>query len=50
MPPAAVPPGMTVHGVRTLAEALSLVHAEAGARDAPGTMPGWPTAPAAASL
>jgi hypothetical protein len=48
--PAAAPPGLTVHGVRTLAEALSLVRSEAGGRGAPGTMPGWPTAPAAASL
>jgi DNA repair protein RadA/Sms len=47
---AAVPPGLRVHGVRTLAEALSLVHSEAGVQGAPGTMPGWPTAPAAASL
>src|SRR5271163_3278551 len=37
--PAAVPPGMSVHGVRTLAEALSLLKSEAGARGAPGTMP-----------
>jgi hypothetical protein len=41
---------LVVHGVRTLAEALSLVQSEAGARGAPGTMPVWPTAPAAASL
>jgi DNA repair protein RadA/Sms len=48
--PAAAPAGMRVHGVRTLAEALSLLQSEAGARGAPGTMPVWPTAPAAASL
>jgi DNA repair protein RadA/Sms len=48
--PVAAPPGLTVHGVRTLAEALSLVRSEADARGAPGTMPGWPTVPAAASL
>jgi DNA repair protein RadA/Sms len=48
--PAAAPPGLTVQGVRTLAEALSLLRSGAGARGAPGTMPGWPTAPAAASL
>ena len=48
--PTAVPAGLRVLGVRTLAEALSLVHSEAGAQGAPGTMPGWPTAPAAASL
>ena len=39
-----------VHGVRTLAEALSLVRSEAAVRGGPGTMPGWPTVPAAASL
>ena len=38
------------HGVRTLAEALGLARSEVGARDGPGTMPGWPTVPAAASL
>jgi len=48
--PAVAPAGLTVHGVRTLAEALSLLHSEAGARDAPGTMAVWPTVPAAASL
>ena len=48
--PVVAPPGLTVHGVRTLAEALSLVRSEADARVAPGTMPGWPTVPAAASL
>ena len=42
--------GLTVHGVRTLAEALGLVRAEVGPRGGPGTMPGWPTVPAAASL
>lgn len=44
-----VPPGMTVHGVRTLGEALDLVDPAAGVRNAPGTMPGWPTPAAAAS-
>jgi hypothetical protein len=39
-----------VQGVRTLAEALSLLRSEAGARGAPGTLPVWPTVPAAASL
>ena len=49
--PAAAPPGLTVHGVRTLAEALSLAPIRRPAtRGAPGTMPGWPTVPAAASL
>ena len=48
--PAAAPPGLRVHGVRTLAEALSLLQSAAGTRGAPGTMPGWPTVPAAASL
>ncbi len=48
--PAAVPDGMVVHGVRTLAEALAQVGSEAGAETPPGTMPGWPTVPAAASL
>ena len=47
---AAAPPGMVVHGVRTLAEALAVACAEAGTRAGPGTMPGWPTVPAAASL
>ena len=45
----AAPPGMEVHGVRTLAEALAVAGAEAGAETAPGTMPGWSTVPAAAS-
>jgi DNA repair protein RadA/Sms len=44
-----VPAGMAVHGVRTLAEALDLVDSAAGPRDAPGTMPGWPTPAAAAN-
>jgi len=48
--PAVAPPGLQVHGVRTLAEALSLVRSGAGAHAPPGTMPVWPTAPAAASL
>jgi DNA repair protein RadA/Sms len=48
--PAAAPPGLRVHGVRTLAEALSLLQSEAGTPGTPGTMPGWPTVPAAASL
>jgi DNA repair protein RadA/Sms len=37
------PPGMTVHGVRTLAEALTV------AATVPGTMPGWSTVTAPAS-
>jgi DNA repair protein RadA/Sms len=45
----AAPDGMTVHGVRTLAEALDVVGPAAGPRGGPGTMPEWPT-PAAASL
>src|SRR5580692_3527794 len=48
--PAAAPPGLTVQGVRTLAEALRLLRSGAGAHAPPGTMPEWPTAPAAASL
>jgi DNA repair protein RadA/Sms len=44
-----VPEGMTVHGVRTLAEALDLVDSAVGLQGAPGTMPGWPTPAAAAS-
>jgi DNA repair protein RadA/Sms len=48
--PLAPPPGLTVHGVRTLGEALSLAQSEAEGRGAPGTMPGWPTVRAAASL
>ena len=47
---AAAPPGMVVHGVRTLAEALAAASSEAGTQAGPGTMPGWPTVPAAASL
>ena len=43
------PPGMEVHGVRTLAEALALAGSEAVAQTGPGTMPGWSTVPAAAS-
>ncbi len=39
----------SVHGVRTLAEALARAGSEAGARNGPGTMPGWSTVPAAAS-
>jgi DNA repair protein RadA/Sms len=46
----APPPGMTLHGVRTLAEALTTARSEAGVRAGPGTMPGWPTVPAPASL
>ncbi len=46
---AVAPRGMTVHGVRTLAEALVTVSAPAGAPSGPGTMPGWSTVPAAAS-
>jgi DNA repair protein RadA/Sms len=45
----AAPIGLEVHGVRTLAEAVAHVHGRAGAADGPGTMPGWPTVPAAAS-
>ena len=37
------PPGMTVHGVRTLSEALTV------AATVPGTMPGWSTVTAPAS-
>lgn len=40
---------MAVHGVRTLAEALLVALGPAGTATAPGTMPGWSTAPAAAS-
>jgi DNA repair protein RadA/Sms len=48
---AAAPPGLTVHGVRTLAEALGLARSEAGRqREETGTMPVWPTVRAAASL
>ena len=47
---AAPPPGMTLHGVRTLAEALTTARSEAGVRVGTGTMPGWPTVPAPASL
>jgi DNA repair protein RadA/Sms len=45
----ATPPGLEVHGVRTLAEALAVVHGRADAPDRKGTMPRWPTVPAAAS-
>ncbi len=46
---AVAPPGLEVHGVRTLAEALAMAAAEAaGAETGPGTMPGWSTVPAAA--
>ena len=41
-------PGLEVHGVRTLAEALDVVHSRAEAPDGTGTMPRWPTVPAAA--
>ena len=34
--PAAAPPGLAVHGVRTLAEALGLARSEVGARDGRG--------------
>ena len=44
------PAGMVVHGVHTLAEALTLAASEVGAQTGPGTMRGWPTVPAAASL
>jgi len=47
---AAAPPGMVVHGVRTLAEGLAVACSEARTQAGPGTMPGWPTVPAAASL
>ena len=43
------PPGLEVHAVRTLAEALARVHGRADRTDATGTMPRWPTVPAAAS-
>ncbi|HEX3334180.1 MAG TPA: DNA repair protein RadA [Acidimicrobiales bacterium] len=43
------PPGMVVHGVRTLAEALVSVREGAEAPEARGTMPEWSTVPAAAS-
>ena len=46
----AAPAGLVVHGVRTLAEALAVACSEAGTEAGPGTMPGWPTVPAAASL
>jgi DNA repair protein RadA/Sms len=50
---AAPPAGLVVHGVRTLAEALAVAGSEAGTEAGteagPGTMPGWPTVPAAAS-
>jgi DNA repair protein RadA/Sms len=46
---AAAPAGLVVHGVRTLAEALELAGAEAGAQTGPGTMPGWSTVRAAAN-
>lgn len=46
---APTPAGMQVVGVRTLAEALARVAPEGGVRDAPDTMPRWPTQPAAAS-
>ena len=45
----ATPPGLEVHGVRTLAEALAVVFGRADALDGKGTMPEWPTVPAAAS-
>ena len=45
----ATPPGLEVHGVRTLAEALAVVHGPADAPDEKGKMPRWPTVPAAAS-
>ncbi len=43
------PPGLAVHGVRTLAEALVMVHDPARTQGEPGTMPKWSTVPAAAS-
>ena len=46
---AVTPPGMEVHGVRTLAEALALAGSEAGASTGPSTMPRWSTVPAAAN-
>jgi DNA repair protein RadA/Sms len=45
----AMPPGLEVQGVRTLAEALAAVHGPPDAPDETGTMPRWPTVPAAAS-
>ena len=41
--------GLEVQGVRTLAEALAVVFGRADALDGKGTMPEWPTVPAAAS-
>jgi len=46
---AAAPPGLVLHGVRTLAEALAVVASAAGSQTGPGTMPGWSTVPAVAS-
>ncbi|HWD55927.1 MAG TPA: DNA repair protein RadA [Acidimicrobiales bacterium] len=43
------PPGLVVHGVRTLAEALVTAFGRAGTAGAPGTMPEWSTVPAASS-
>ncbi len=43
------PPGLAVHGVRTLAEALVTASGRVGTPGAPGTMPGWSTVPAASS-
>lgn len=45
----AVPYGMTLQPVRTLAEALVTAFGAAGTTDAPGTMPEWSTVPAAIS-
>ncbi len=46
---ATAPPGLVLHGVRTLAEALAVVASAVGPQTAPGTMPGWSTVPAVAS-
>lgn len=43
------PPGLAVHGVRTLAEALVTASGRVGTAGAPGTMPEWSTVPAASS-
>jgi DNA repair protein RadA/Sms len=42
------PPGMEVHGVRTLAEALAVAGSQAETETGPGTMPRWSTVPAEA--
>ena len=48
-PSEADPPGMAVHRVRTLAEALARVLCEGDAATATGTMPSWSNAPVAVS-